>query len=98
MDHPPGCFSVYRSPRAPTRWLSWLAKTRPHSRFSAPMIVVGVDENGLGPRLGPLIATAVALDVQDYDATRLRRVGARIGVGDSKTTSAFGAMAHAEGL
>src|SRR5688500_7183874 len=25
-------------------------------------IVVGVDENGLGPRLGPLVVTAVALE------------------------------------
>jgi ribonuclease HII len=66
----------------------------------ARVLVVGVDENGLGPRLGPLVATAVALDVspRGYDPRRLKRAGARVGVGDSKVTSAFGAMAHAEGL
>lgn len=68
------------------------------------MLVVGVDENGLGPRLGPLVATAVALELAEtgarrgYEPRRLARAAARAGVGDSKATSAFGAMAHAEGI
>jgi ribonuclease HII len=62
------------------------------------VLVVGVDENGLGPRLGPLIATAISLDVSVYERARLRRLGARVGIGDSKLTSGFGQMAEAEGL
>ena len=64
------------------------------------MLILGVDENGLGPRLGPLVATAVALDCtgRGYDPRRLRKIGDRAGIGDSKATSAFGAMAHAEGV
>ena len=62
------------------------------------MLIVGIDENGLGPRLGPLIATSVMLDVADYARERLRRIGARVGIADSKATSGFGQMAQAEGL
>ena len=62
------------------------------------MLLLGVDENGLGPRLGPLIATAVTLELPEYARARLRRIGARVGIGDSKTTSGFGNMAQAEGL
>lgn len=60
--------------------------------------IVGVDENGLGPRLGPLVATAATIEVARYDAEPLRALGAKLGVGDSKQHSAFGKMAHAEGL
>lgn len=62
------------------------------------MLLVGVDENGLGPRLGPLIATSVCLEVANYDRARLQRVAQRVGIGDSKQTSAFGQMRVAEGL
>lgn len=62
------------------------------------MLLVGVDENGLGPRLGPLIATSVSLEVTAYERARLQRVAARVGIGDSKQTSAFGHMRVAEGL
>ncbi|MFW5921014.1 MAG: hypothetical protein ACOCUS_04185 [Polyangiales bacterium] len=70
------------------------------------MRVVGVDENGLGPILGPLVATAVTLEVPDstarsrprYDAARWRRLGRRLGVTDSKETSAFGRMGHTEAI
>ncbi|MEM9074063.1 MAG: hypothetical protein AAGE52_36560 [Myxococcota bacterium] len=62
------------------------------------MRIVGVDENGLGPRLGPLIATALTVEVRRYDADRLHELGTKLKVGDSKQTSAFGKMAHAEGL
>lgn len=62
------------------------------------MIVVGVDENGLGPLLGPLVATAVTIEVDSYDAAKLRRRGLRLGIHDSKQTSAFGHMAWTEAL
>ncbi|MBC7173389.1 MAG: hypothetical protein H5U40_13200, partial [Polyangiaceae bacterium] len=62
------------------------------------MYVVGADENGLGPQLGPMVATAVTLEVESYAAGRLRRRGEALGIADSKRTSAFGRMAVAEGL
>jgi ribonuclease HII len=31
------------------------------------MLIVGVDENGLGPLLGPLVVTAVAFEAEGYD-------------------------------
>lgn len=60
--------------------------------------VIGVDENGLGPRLGPLLATAATIEVRRYDREALRALGDELGIGDSKQVSAFGRMAHAEGL
>lgn len=62
------------------------------------MLVVGVDENGLGPQLGPLVATAVVAEVEQYDSERFREIGFDLDVGDSKQTSAFGKMEHAEGV
>lgn len=59
---------------------------------------VGVDENGLGPRLGPLVATACTLSVRELDVAKARALGARLGIEDSKVSSGFGSMAHAEGL
>jgi ribonuclease HII len=59
---------------------------------------VGVDENGLGPRLGPLVATACALESAHLDDAAAQRVGEKLGIADSKVSSGFGAMAHAEGL
>lgn len=66
--------------------------------YCPPMRVVGVDENGLGPRLGPLVATAATLEVRRYDAPTLQWFGAQLGLGDSKKTSGFGKMAAAEGF
>src|SRR5262245_41040971 len=60
------------------------------------MIIVGIDENGLGPRLGPLVATAAALRVESYKPQKLARAGARLRITDSKKVSAFGNMAHRE--
>jgi len=63
------------------------------------MIVLGLDENGLGPRLGPLVGTCVALEVGSrYDRPRLRRAGKRLGLEDSKASTAFGKMAHGEAV
>lgn len=62
------------------------------------MLVVGADENGLGPVLGPMIATAVAIEVAAYDADALRSLGLSLSISDSKKTSAFGQMKFAESL
>lgn len=62
------------------------------------MRVFGVDENGLGPRLGPLIATGVVLELRQYRAATLCRRGEALGITDSKASSAFGRMALAEGF
>jgi hypothetical protein len=45
-----------------------------------------------------LLATAITLDMPAYDRARLCRIGTRVGLGDSKQTSGFGAMAHAESV
>lgn len=60
------------------------------------MRVIGADENGLGPWLGPLVSTAVAIDVERYDADFLREFGESWGIADSKRSSHFGHMARAE--
>ena len=62
------------------------------------MFVVGVDENGLGPRLGPLIATAITLQVDVYRQREYCDLGKSLGVHDSKATSGFGRMAAVEGI
>ncbi len=69
---------------------------RADTRDALPLWV-GVDENGLGPRLGPLVATACALDTPRRDASAAK-LGASLGITDSKVSSGFGSMAHAEGL
>lgn len=62
------------------------------------MIVVGVDENGLGPLLGPLVTTAVSLELSRYSPERHGALGRELGIDDSKATSGFGQMAVAEGI
>jgi ribonuclease HII len=62
------------------------------------VIVIGADENGLGPILGPLVTTAVSLEVEAYGRVKLLRVGRALGVDDSKNTAGFGKMATAESL
>jgi len=59
---------------------------------------MGVDENGLGPRLGPLVATSVVLDVPRYKRADLRDRGLGLGLTDSKETGGFGRMAFAESV
>ena len=61
-----------------------------------PSLCVGVDENGLGPKLGPMVVTAalVSLTAPAADvASRLQGV-----VGDSKGLCAHGDMARVESL
>jgi ribonuclease HII len=48
--------------------------------------------------LGPMVATAVTIEVAGYHPARLRRRGEALGIADSKQTAAFGRMAVAEGL
>ncbi|MDH3728626.1 MAG: hypothetical protein OER77_13940 [Myxococcales bacterium] len=62
------------------------------------MLVVGVDENGLGPRLGPLVATAVVLETPAYRRAALRDRGLHLGLTDSKETGGFGRMTFIESV
>lgn len=62
------------------------------------MFLIGIDENGLGPRLGPLVVTAIALQAPSYKKREYRELGKSLGVYDSKATSGFGRMAAAEGI
>ena len=62
------------------------------------MLVMGVDENGLGPRLGPLVATSVALDTRRYARAALSERGLALGLTDSKETGGFGRMGFIESV
>jgi ribonuclease HII len=62
--------------------------------------LLGLDENGLGSRLGPMIVTAVRLDVDRTvcaDRKALKRVTTRAAIGDSKDRCAHGDMGDVEG-
>lgn len=61
---------------------------------------IGVDENGLGPRLGPMLVTAVMARVTEDGAAvveRKPRGGLAKRLGDSKEMVAYGDIALAEG-
>jgi ribonuclease HII len=62
------------------------------------MWVTGVDENGLGPRLGPLVATALTLELPRYERSALCERGLRLGLTDSKETGGFGRMGFTESV
>lgn len=59
-------------------------------------LVIGIDENGLGPRLGPLVVTAVSMELEAYDAKKLARALRRRGYTDSKDVCASQSMADGE--
>lgn len=59
-------------------------------------LVIGIDENGLGPRLGPLVVTAVAMEVDRYEPKKLARALKRRGYTDSKDVCSFQSMADGE--
>ncbi len=60
--------------------------------------ITGIDENGLGPLLAPLIATSVTLELHKPKARLSGKTLLELGIGDSKKVSAFGAMAHTESI
>jgi ribonuclease HII len=62
------------------------------------MLVLGVDENGLGPVLGPLVATSVTLEMPRYERSALRARGLSLGLTDSKEAGGFGQMRFAESV
>lgn len=64
----------------------------------ADMLVTGVDENGLGPRLGPLVATSLTIEIPRYARSALCERGLGLGLSDSKATGGFGRMAFIESV
>ncbi len=62
------------------------------------MLIAGVDENGLGPRLGPLIVTAIALEVPGKgDAALVLDAAALPSIRDSKQIFRRTARSYAAG-
>jgi ribonuclease HII len=64
-----------------------------------PAVRIGIDENGLGPRLGPLVVTAVVADTAGDGTARAEgrpRGAMRQRLGDSKRLVAFGDTALGE--
>ncbi len=59
-------------------------------------ITGGIDENGLGPRLGPLVITGVLLEQIERSDLEWMRMLRRVGFDDSKRVASFGHMAHTE--
>jgi len=64
---------------------------------AGPTHHLGVDENGLGPQLGPLVVTGVLLASARGPAA-LQEAATAAGIGDSKGLCAHGDMAAVEGL
>ncbi len=78
-----------------------MAEAPPRSSPTREQILVGIDENGLGPRLGPLIVTAVTARADGERASKvlLGRPGRAFGsrIGDSKALVSYkdGALGQA---
>jgi len=61
------------------------------------MLVLGIDENGLGPLLGPLVVTAVAFEAPQYDRGHFWKIaGDFFPADDSKKMFSRAKMARAE--
>jgi ribonuclease HII len=56
---------------------------------------VGIDENGLGPRLGPMTVTGALVALSATD-TAYTAAAAKAGIGDSKSLCAHGSMSEVE--
>jgi ribonuclease HII len=73
--------------------------SNPGDPATGETVHVGIDENGLGPRLGPLVVTAVTARVRGAGDKLVRsrpRGGLRDRLGDSKRLVAFGDSALGE--
>ncbi|MHC4601382.1 MAG: hypothetical protein ACYS47_20495, partial [Planctomycetota bacterium] len=72
--------------------------------FQNPMFITGIDENGLGPKLGPLVVTGALFEAEGdrYDPARFHRALGRAAgpggsaVADSKAVMSAGDMARGE--
>jgi len=64
------------------------------------MFVVGIDENGLAPRLGPLIVTGTCFEISEeaYSSRKMQNLmNKRFKVTDSKSVMGYNRMSKAEG-
>ncbi len=61
------------------------------------MRIIGIDENGLGPLLGPMIVTGVAFDAEDYDREAFwQAAGPELPADDSKVVFSSRRLGSAE--
>ena len=72
--------------------VSLAPSNRPMPPSDSGTLRVGIDENGLGARLGPLLVTAVLAEVTDSGARTLTRLPKRVrkDLDDSKRVVSFG--------
>lgn len=88
-----------RASRADSRTLPLLGPDPKARTRVTTGLLVGLDENGMGPRLGPLLCTAVSVRASSrYRSGRAIAKAREVGIDDSKATSAHGKMAAAEGI
>lgn len=67
--------------------------------MDGPERILGIDENGLGPLLGPLVVSgARVLKKPGLSDETAMREGVRLGIADSKVTASSTSMRHAESI
>ncbi len=68
-------------------------RTKPDAAWTAATLFAGLDENGMGPLLGPLVVTCVPAEAQSERGARAAQRGATVSqrsrAGDSKTLVNF---------